>query len=111
KAFDNINRDRLMSFIEFPQNFKLIKKLLEVSDNEQKRKYLMKVKEISTYSDSKKFCDEITEKQYAELFRNDKDLYMHVLKLLWTEDGNNIVTDLHASFKQRMARRYNINFR
>ena len=110
KSFDNMNRDRLMSFIGFPQNFKLIKKVLELSDNEQKRNYLMKIKEISTYIDSKKFCEEITERQYSELFRNDRDLYLHVLHILWTHDGDNYhVKDLHISFIQKMARRYNIN--
>ena len=89
---------------------KLMKEILELSDNEQKRKYLMEIKKITTYADSKKFCDEITEQQYAELFRNDRDLYLHVLHILWTHDGDNYhVKDLHISFIQKMARRYNIN--
>lgn len=110
KTYEKIKLNRLLCFVGYPQNYKLIKEILELSDNEQKRKYLMEIKEIATYADSKKFCDEITEQQYAELFRNDRDLYLHVLHILWTHDGDNYhVKDLHISFIQKMARRYNIN--
>lgn len=110
KTYEKIKLNRLLCFVGYPQNYKLIKEILELSDNKQKRKYLMEIKEIATYADSKKFCDEITEQQYAELFRNDRDLYLHVLHILWTHDGDNYhVKDLHISFIQKMARRYNIN--
>lgn len=111
KTYENIKLNRLLCFGGYPQNFKLMKEILELSDNEQKRKYLMEIKKIATYADSKKFCDEITEQQYAELFRNDRDLYLHVLHILWTHDGDNVVKDLHYSFIQRMARRHKINFK
>ena len=110
KTYENIDLNRLLCFSEYPQNYKLMKIILELSDDDQKRAYLMKIQRISTYTDSKKFCDEITERQYSDLFRNDKDLYYHVLHILWTYDGNNHhVKNLHISFIQKMARRYNIN--
>ena len=103
--------NRLLSFVEFPQNFALIKSILDLTDNEQKKNYLMRINEIASYKDSNKFLAEITKTTYAELFKYDKELYYHVLNLLWTHDEMNIKINSHYSFKQIMSRRNKISFR
>lgn len=110
-SYENIKLNRLLSFVEFPQNFALIKSILDLTDNEQKKNYLMRINEIASYKDSNKFLGEITKTTYAELFKYDKELYYHVLNLLWTHDEMNIKINSHYSFKQIMSRRNKISFR
>ena len=110
-SYENIELNRLISFTAFPQNFALIKCVLDLADNDQKRNYLMKINEIASYKDSQKFLTEITKTSYAEIFKDDKDLYYHVLHLLWTHDENNKKVNSHYSFKLTMSRRNKISFR